>query len=162
MDSNREQKFVFKQPQDLDQRKELAKILVDRLKYRVPLAIDAMDNRTDKAFAAWPERIYILGEGGKILYKGGPGPFGFKPDEAERRGGSRARRPEDVDPADPSGRRFQPPSTDRPPRVVARSSRAAPRSSGTPRARRTDSASCRGREAGPARPASRSGCPSPC
>ena len=61
-----------------------AKILVDRLKYRVPLAIDAMDNRTDKAFAAWPERIYILGEGGKILYKGGPGPFGFKPDEAEK------------------------------------------------------------------------------
>jgi hypothetical protein len=84
MDSNREQNFVFKQPQTSDQRKELAKILVDRLKYRVPLAIDSMDNRTDKAFAAWPERIYILGEGGKILYKGGPGPFGFKPDEAEK------------------------------------------------------------------------------
>ena len=84
MDSNREQNFVFKQPRTFDQRKELAKILVDRLKYRVPLAIDTMDNRTDKAFAAWPERIYILGEGGKILYKGGPGPFGFKPDEAEK------------------------------------------------------------------------------
>ena len=84
MDSNREQNFVFKQPRNFDQRKELAKILVDRLKYRVPLAIDSMDNRTDKAFAAWPERIYILGEGGKILYKGGPGPFGFKPDEAEK------------------------------------------------------------------------------
>jgi hypothetical protein len=82
-DSNREQNFVFKQPRTFDQRKELAKILVDRLKYRMPLAIDSMDNRTDKAFAAWPERIYILGEGGKILYKGGPGPFGFHPDEAE-------------------------------------------------------------------------------
>ena len=84
MDSNREQNFVFKQPRTFDQRQELAKILVDRLKYRVPLAIDTMDNRTDKAFAAWPERIYILGEGGKILYKGGPGPFGFQPDEAEK------------------------------------------------------------------------------
>jgi len=83
-DSNREEKFVFKQPQTFDQRKELAKILVDRLKYRMPLAIDSMDNRTDKAYAAWPERIYILGEGGKVLYKGGPGPFGFHPDEAEK------------------------------------------------------------------------------
>jgi hypothetical protein len=83
-DSNREQNFVFKQPRTFDQRKELAKILVDRLKYRMPLAIDSMDNRTDKAYAAWPERIYILGEGGKVLYKGGPGPFGFHPDEAEK------------------------------------------------------------------------------
>ena len=83
MDSNVEQKFVFKQPRTLDQRKELAKILVDRLKYRMPLAVDTIDNRTEQAFAAWPERIYILGEGGTILYKGKVGPFGFKPDEAE-------------------------------------------------------------------------------
>jgi hypothetical protein len=82
MDSNREERFVVKQPRRFEERKELAKILVDRLKYRVPLAIDLMDNRTEKAFAAWPERIYILGEGGKVLYKGGPGPFGFHPDEA--------------------------------------------------------------------------------
>jgi hypothetical protein len=83
-DSNREQKFVFKQPKRFEERKELAKILVDRLKYRLPVAIDLMDNRTEKAFAAWPERIYILGEGGKILYKGKVGPFGFHPEEAEK------------------------------------------------------------------------------
>ena len=83
MESNQTQNYVFKQPRVFAERKELAKILVDRLKYRMPLAIDSMDNRTDKAFAAWPERIYILGEGGTVLYKGAPGPFGFKPDEAE-------------------------------------------------------------------------------
>lgn len=84
MDSNREERFVVKQPRRFEERKELAKILVDRLKYRVPLAIDMMDNRTEKAFAAWPERIYILGEGGKVLYKGKVGPFGFRPEEAEK------------------------------------------------------------------------------
>jgi iodothyronine deiodinase-like protein len=83
MDSNREEKLVFKQPRRFEERQELAKILVDRLKYRMPLAIDTMDNRTETAFAAWPERIYILGAGGKILYKGKVGPFGFKPAEAE-------------------------------------------------------------------------------
>ena len=76
--------FVFKQPKRFEERKELAKILVDRLKYHLPVAIDLMDNRTEKAFAAWPERIYILGEGGKILYKGKVGPFGFHPEEAEK------------------------------------------------------------------------------
>jgi hypothetical protein len=58
---------------------------VDRLKYRLPVAIDAMDNRADAAFAAWPERIYILGAGGRVLYKGGMGPFGFHPDEAGKK-----------------------------------------------------------------------------
>ena len=84
MDSNREESFVFNQPRVFDERKALAKVLVDRLKYRLPVAIDTMDNRTENAFAAWPERIYILGAGGKVLYKGGMGPFGFHPDEAEK------------------------------------------------------------------------------
>ena len=48
------------------------------------MAIDALDNRADKAFAAWPERIYILGAGGRVLYKGEVGPFGFLPEEAEK------------------------------------------------------------------------------
>lgn len=40
--------------------------------------------RAEKAFAAWPERIYILDTGGRVLYKAEPGPFGFKPEEAEK------------------------------------------------------------------------------
>jgi iodothyronine deiodinase-like protein len=56
---------------------------VDRLKYRLPLAIDGIENAADKAYAAWPERIYVIGAGGTIIYKGGMGPFGFKPDEAK-------------------------------------------------------------------------------
>lgn len=84
MDSNREQEFVFKQPKLFDERRELARVLVDRLGYRVPLAVDALDNAADKAFAGWPERIYILSKGGRVYYKGGMGPFGFHPDEAEQ------------------------------------------------------------------------------
>ena len=62
----------------------MARILPDRLKYRIPLAIDPMDARADKAFAAWPERIYVLAAGGRVTYKAEPGPFGFKPEEAEK------------------------------------------------------------------------------
>ena len=37
-----------------------------------------------KVFAGWPERIYILGPEGRVLYKGEMGPFGFHPEEAEK------------------------------------------------------------------------------
>jgi hypothetical protein len=84
MESNRKDKIVFNQPKSFEQRKQLAKILVERLQYRIPVAIDALDNAADNAFAAWPERIYIVGPGGKVLYKGGMGPFGFLPEDAEK------------------------------------------------------------------------------
>jgi Iodothyronine deiodinase len=84
MDSNREDKVVLNQPRSPDERRAAAAILVDRLAYRMPVALDSLDNRADRAFAAWPERIYILGQGGRVLYKGGMGPFGFDPGEAEK------------------------------------------------------------------------------
>ena len=83
MDVNREEQVVYRQPTTFQERRALAEVLVERLKYRLPLAIDGMDNAADKAYAAWPERIYVIGRGGTIVYKGGMGPFGFKPDEAE-------------------------------------------------------------------------------
>ena len=85
MENNRKDQIVFKQPRLFAERRDAATILIERLKYRVPVAIDAMDNRADQAYAAWPERIYILGGGGRVLYKGGMGPFGFQPDEAGRK-----------------------------------------------------------------------------
>jgi hypothetical protein len=51
----------------------------------MPVAVDGVDNAADKAYAAWPERIYVIGQGGRIVFKGGMGPFGFKPDEAEKK-----------------------------------------------------------------------------
>jgi hypothetical protein len=75
---------VFKQPTTFTERQALAKVLVERLKYRVPVAVDGMDNAADKAYAAWPERLYVIAAGGRIVYKGGMGPFGFKPEQAEK------------------------------------------------------------------------------
>jgi hypothetical protein len=85
MESNVKDQVVFKQPRLFAERQELARVLVDRLKYRVPIAIDGMDNAAETAYAAWPERIYVIAAGGRIVYKGGMGPFGFKPEEAEKK-----------------------------------------------------------------------------
>jgi hypothetical protein len=82
MDSNVQDKVVFDQPKTEDERRAAARILVERLGYKLPLAVDRLDGSAEKAFAAWPERIYVLGAGGRVLYKGDMGPFGFHPEEA--------------------------------------------------------------------------------
>jgi len=46
--------------------------------------VDTMDNQVDGLYAAWPERIFVVDRQGKIAYAGRQGPWGFKPEEAER------------------------------------------------------------------------------
>ena len=36
-----------------------------------------MDNATNHAYGAWPDRMYVIGTDGKITYGGEPGPWGF-------------------------------------------------------------------------------------
>lgn len=45
--------------------------------------LDDIDNTAMACYAAWPERLCIIGTDGRILYKGGMGPFYFDPDEVE-------------------------------------------------------------------------------
>jgi hypothetical protein len=40
-----------------------------------------MSNAANDAYAAWPERFYIIDESGRIAYRGGMGPFNYKPNE---------------------------------------------------------------------------------
>ena len=35
------------------------------------------------AYAGWPDRLYVVGADGRIVYRGGPGPGGFRPQEVE-------------------------------------------------------------------------------
>ena len=84
MDSNREEKIVLAQPRSFDERMSAAKILVERLHYDLPLALDGMDNKAETAYSAWPERLYVVDKGGKLVYCGAVGPFGFDAAEMER------------------------------------------------------------------------------
>ena len=45
-----------------------------------PALVDEMDNSTELAYTAWPDRLYVIDRNGRIAYKSRPGPFGFKPD----------------------------------------------------------------------------------
>ncbi len=45
--------------------------------------MDNMEDTTERAYQGWPDRIYIVGLDGKIVYAGAKGPQGFKPEEAK-------------------------------------------------------------------------------
>ena len=43
-----------------------------------------MDNGVDRAYGASPERLYLIGADGRVVYKGRLGPFFFDPGEWEQ------------------------------------------------------------------------------
>jgi type I thyroxine 5'-deiodinase len=83
MDANEKENVCYPQPKTLAQRVAIANDFVRRFDYRVPLAVDGINNRANALYAGWPERFYIVGEDGRIVYKGKPGPFGYHPEEVE-------------------------------------------------------------------------------
>jgi hypothetical protein len=53
---------------------------VARLRLTMPMLVDDLDDAVSDAFAAWPERIYLIDGDARIAHVGGPGPFEFDPD----------------------------------------------------------------------------------
>jgi len=83
MTENEKEDVCYRQPQSVGERLNIANDFARRYRYTMPMRVDGMDNRAEKLYAAWPERIYIIDSSGKIVYKGKPGPFGYKPEEVE-------------------------------------------------------------------------------
>lgn len=71
----------YAQPKSIGDRVAIANDFTQRFKFPVPFGIDEMSNAANDAYAAWPERLYILDENGRIAYKGGNGPFKYEPKE---------------------------------------------------------------------------------
>ncbi|MBI5876639.1 MAG: hypothetical protein HZB53_03235 [Chloroflexi bacterium] len=82
MESNEEAGICIRQHTTFAERMAAARLCAERLGLTIPTLVDAMDNAASERFAAWPERIYIIGTDGRIAYRGGPGPSEFNPTEA--------------------------------------------------------------------------------
>ena len=80
--SNERENILFLQPKTFTQRSNIASKMCTKLKISLPCLIDGLDNKVAINYSAWPDRIYVVGVDGKIIFKGGPGPRGFKPKEA--------------------------------------------------------------------------------
>ena len=75
---------IVEDPVTLAERKGVARVCMTKLALEdMPALVDNLDDAVNKAYAAWPDRLYLVGRDGRIAYHGGPGPFEFKPDELE-------------------------------------------------------------------------------
>lgn len=83
MPSNERDKVLLHSPRTDSERFENAGQCVRRLGIRIPALIDGIDDRVEQAYTGWPERLYVIAPGGRIVYKSGAGPYGFAPKEME-------------------------------------------------------------------------------
>ena len=66
-------------PKTIEERRKAAGDCEEALKYGVKTYVDDIDDVVNKAYAAWPTRLYLINKEGVVVYTGGLGPFGFKP-----------------------------------------------------------------------------------
>jgi alkylhydroperoxidase family enzyme len=74
----------FAQPTTKQERDAVAAQCCTALKMTIPLLVDSLDDRVGHAYSGMPDRLYLIDKYGRVAYKGGRGPFGFKPGELEQ------------------------------------------------------------------------------
>src|SRR5262245_2442123 len=84
MSSNDKDGVAIAQPTTDAERTEAASQCCAALKMTVPLVVDKMDDHVGHLYSGMPDRLYLIDRSGKVAYKGGRGPFGFKPQELEQ------------------------------------------------------------------------------
>ena len=83
VNENEQEEVLFRQHQSMDERVEVGQACMLKLDLEPPALVDEMDDAVGRAYAAMPERLYLIGADGRVAYKGGMGPMFFRPLEWE-------------------------------------------------------------------------------
>jgi len=84
MQSNVRDGVLFASPKTDAERNGTASACVRKLGIRIPALRDGIANATERSYTGWPDRLYLIARGGRVLFKSDPGPFGFEPKGLER------------------------------------------------------------------------------
>jgi hypothetical protein len=74
-----ERGLLVEDPLTLAERRALAERCAADMQLSFPVLVDGMDDAVEAAYAAWPERLYLVDIDGTVLYRGEKGPQGFDP-----------------------------------------------------------------------------------
>jgi len=77
MQSNIRDNVVLPSPKNAEERASVAGTCVRKLGIKFPAVLDEFGNSTETHYTAWPDRIYLIDQRGRVAYKSLPGPFGF-------------------------------------------------------------------------------------
>ncbi len=84
MESNAKVGVKVAQPQTYAERVSVAQQCNAKLKYSMPLLVDEIHDPVGNTYSGMPARLYVIDPDGKVAYKSGRGPFGFKSGEMEQ------------------------------------------------------------------------------
>lgn len=70
---------LFSSPASNTERQTTASACVRNLGIRIPALLDSIEDRVERAYTAWPDRLFLIDRGGRIAFRSAPGPFGFEP-----------------------------------------------------------------------------------
>lgn len=84
MKSNEKAGVLVSQPRTFEERQLVAEQCVAKLKPSIPFYVDDIADTAGNLWSAMPARLYVIDSQGKVAWKSGRGPFGFKPEEMEQ------------------------------------------------------------------------------
>lgn len=84
MDSNGRFGVAVKQPTSYSERIEVCEQFRKKLHPAMTVVVDDITDPVGTAYSGMPARLYVIDQAGKVSYKSGRGPFGFKPGEMEQ------------------------------------------------------------------------------
>jgi hypothetical protein len=84
MQSNDQVGVSAEQPKTQEARNLVASHCCQALKLAMPVLVDTIDDQVNRAYSGFPDRLYLIDRAGKLIYKGGRGPYGYKPRELEQ------------------------------------------------------------------------------
>lgn len=82
--ANVRQGINIPQPRTQKERNQVASDACSALRIQFPTAVDGIDDRVGRAYQGWPDRLYVVGRDGRVIYAGGRGPRGFSARELEQ------------------------------------------------------------------------------
>lgn len=83
MQSNVKEGVLVSSTKTLGDREKAAGSCVLHLGIKIPAVIDLPDDRVERAYTGWPDRLYVVDRDGRVAFKSAAGPFGFQPDQVE-------------------------------------------------------------------------------
>ena len=84
MESNDRVDIKIDQPQDLETRTKVAARCQKHLGFEMPFLVDSFEDPVGVTYSGMPSRLYLIYTNGRVAFKSGRGPFGFKPRELEQ------------------------------------------------------------------------------
>lgn len=83
MQVNERDQVLVESTKTTESRARVAGTCLLRLGIKLPAIVDTADDFAERAYAGWPDRLYVVDTAGRVAYKSAAGPFGFKPHELE-------------------------------------------------------------------------------